>query len=231
MERVDTRHPIETPEGVSFSIQPAGPYVRIQAAAVDTIIRILAVVVAMIGFSLLGTLGTGLIFITIFTIYWAYHILFEMYWDGMTPGKRMYDLQVRNVDGTPVNWRGSILRNLLRLVDFLPAAYALGLAWMAGSKRFQRLGDLAGETVVCYRQDRRLPDAGQLPEVAPVDPPPGLTVEEQGTIVRYAARSRGWTRSRNQELADIAEPVTETDNPDEGAQRLQGMAKKILHGS
>ncbi|MFB6350760.1 MAG: RDD family protein, partial [Bradymonadaceae bacterium] len=129
------------------------------------------------------------------------------------------------------SWRGSILRNLLRLVDFLPAGYALGLVWMSGSERFQRLGDLAAGTVVCYRQKQLLPDAGQLPEVDPVDPPAGLTLEEQGTIVRYAVRSREWTRSRNQELAALTEPITGTSNPDEGLQRLRGMAKSILHGS
>lgn len=228
---VDTRQAIETPEGVTFSIQPAGPYARIQAAVIDALVRLLIVVLAMLLFGALGTLGGGLVFLTIFTVYWGYFILFEMFWDGMTPGKRIYDLQVRSVDGTPVSWHGSILRNLLRLVDFLPAAYAVGLVWMSGSKQFQRLGDLAAGTVVCHRQKQLLPDAGELPEAEPVEPPAGLTLEEQGTIVRYAVRSREWTRSRNQELAKLTEPITGTSNPDEGLQRLRGMAKSILHGS
>jgi len=226
---VDTRHAIETPEGVEFSVQPAGPYARLQAAVIDTIVRVLIVIVATIVFGLLGTLGGGLIFLTFFTVYWGYHILFEMYYDGMTPGKRMYDLRVCSVDGTPVNWRGSILRNLLRLIDFLPVGYTLGLICMSGSKRFQRLGDLAAGTIVCYQQKQLLPDAGQLPEVEPVEPPAGLTLEEQGAIVRYAVRSRNWTRSRNRELAEMAEPIIGTSNPDEGLQRLRGMAKSILH--
>ncbi|MFB6375991.1 MAG: RDD family protein, partial [Bradymonadaceae bacterium] len=78
---VDTRHAIETPEGVEFSVQPAGPYARLQAAVIDSIVRVLIVFIAMIVFSLLGTLGGGLIFLTIFTVYWGYHILFEMFHD------------------------------------------------------------------------------------------------------------------------------------------------------
>lgn len=44
--------------------------------------------------------------------------------------------------------RLSIIRNLLRAVDFLPLMYGFGLASMLLNKRFQRLGDLAANTVV-----------------------------------------------------------------------------------
>ncbi len=231
MERIDTRHAIETPEGVTFAIRPAGPYVRAQAAAVDTALRGAAIMIVMIVAGALGQIGQGLALIATFSIYWGYYIVFEMYFEGMTPGKRIFEIQVRSADGTPVNWRGSIVRNLLRLVDFLPFGYLAGLVSMSGSERFQRLGDLAGDTLVCYRPSGQLPNPTHLPDVDPVAPPARLSVDEQGAIVRFAARTRGWTPSRNRELATLAEPVTGTQEADEGVRRLQGMAVTILRGS
>lgn len=231
MSRIDTLHTVETPEGVDFHIRPAGPIARIQAATVDVVLRTLIFIFASIALGFLGTIGQGLMLITFFVIYWGYSIYFEMYFDGMTPGKRMLDLQVRNADGTPVSWRGSLLRNLLRVADFLPFGYVTGIVSILMTGRFQRLGDLAGDTVVCYRQEDELPGMGDLPEVEAIESPDQLTLDEQRAIVRFAARSKNWSVRRNRELARLVEPLTETSDPDEGIRHLQGVANAILHGS
>src|SRR5438876_382409 len=71
----------------------------------------------------------------------------------------------------------AIVRNLVRLVDFLPLYYAVGAVTMFVNQRGQRLGDLAAGTVVV--RDR---GAISLPELivasqrtaaaAPAAPPP-----------------------------------------------------------
>ena len=231
MERIDTRHTVETPEGVDFHIQPAGPVPRLQAAAVDLVIRLFAFFFIAFLFMSLGDAGFGVGLIAFFVLYWGYSIIFEMYFDGMTPGKRLYDLQVRNADGTPVSWRGSILRNLLRVVDFLPFGYSAGIVAMTATGRFQRLGDLAGDTVVCYRKDGELPDIGDLPKAESIKAPARLTLEEQRAIVKFAARSLKCNEDRTRELAEIAEPLTGESDPKEGVENLKGLANGILHGS
>jgi uncharacterized RDD family membrane protein YckC len=231
MERIDTAHTVETPEGVDFFIHPAGPIPRIQAAAIDVVLRFSAFgVVAMI-LGLLGKVGAGIILVVFFAFQWGYPIFFEMYFKGVTPGKRMYNLQVRSADGTPISWRGSILRNLLRVADFFPVAYVGGIATMAMTKRFQRMGDLAADTVVCYRRQDKMPTVAELPDVRPASTTRTLSVDEQAAIVRFAARSRHWNAERNEELAEILEELTGTSDPEEGVRELQGLANSILHGS
>lgn len=229
--RIDTRDTVETPEGVSFHIHPAGPVPRIQAAVVDLVIRLVIFLVTALIFGQLGAFGQGLMLIAFFLVNWGYPIYFEMYHRGMTPGKKIYDLQVRSADGTPVSWRGSVLRNLLRVADFLPFGYVGGICVMAGAKRFQRLGDLAADTVVCYRRDERMPDAEALPDAPAVRARERLTLEEQRAIVQFAYRSQQWNRDRNRELASVVEPLTDTEDADESIEYLQGLANGIVHGS
>ena len=53
-------------------------------------------------------------FITI----WAYYIVFELVWNGQSPGKRLTKLRVMQAEGRPVTLTGSMLRNLVRFIDF-----------------------------------------------------------------------------------------------------------------
>jgi len=54
------------------------------------------------------------------------------------------------MDGTPITLSESIIRNLVRLVDFLPAYYGVGVVAMFISSQARRLGDLAAGTVVVH---------------------------------------------------------------------------------
>lgn len=230
MSQLDTIQTIETPEGVEFDLYLAGPLARIWAALVDLGVRTAIYVLVAMPLALLGNFGQGLLLLTMFTVEWGYPIYFEMYRDGSTPGKRMMGLKVVNANGTPVSWKGSVLRNLLRAADFLPLGYALGIVAMAGTCRFQRLGDLAGDTLVCYRQGSEFALPRSLPEAAPVATPIALEVEEQRAIVRYAERSQHTGFARNAELARLVDPLTGTRSPAEGVARLQGLAQWITRG-
>lgn len=230
MNQLDTIQTIETPEGVEFEVHLAGPLPRMLAATLDLCIRGVIYVVMAIPLAFLGDVGMGLLLLAMFVLEWGYPIYFEMYQDGATPGKKVFDLQVVGADGTPINWHGSILRNLLRTADFLPAGYALGIIVMAATGRFQRLGDLAGDTVVCYRTTDALTNAGDLPEADPVTTAAQLTIEEQRAIVQFAERSKHWNYTRNAELARLVEPLTGTKNGPEGISFLQGLANWITRG-
>ena len=67
---------------------------------------------------------------------------------GATIGKRLLGLRVVMVDGTPVDWTSSIIRNILRIIDFLPVFYLLGAIFVWSTEKNQRIGDLGANTVV-----------------------------------------------------------------------------------
>jgi uncharacterized RDD family membrane protein YckC len=89
--------------------------------------------------------GVILAFFLIFTLYF---IVFELAMNGQTPGKRIVGLRVVKENGYPLNAIDVIVRNLVRLVDFFPVAYSLGLIVMLFNERSRRLGDYAAGTLV-----------------------------------------------------------------------------------
>jgi uncharacterized RDD family membrane protein YckC len=152
---------IQTPENVAFGYQVAGIGSRFLATLLDTLlIGILQVVVILVfilvlsGLDLLGeTIAAwvyALLGIVGFIFFWGYYIFFEMLWNGQSPGKRWVGLRVIRADGTPITLSESFIRNLTRLVDFLPAGYGIGIISMFLDKRSRRLGDLAAGTLVVH---------------------------------------------------------------------------------
>ena len=92
-----------------------------------------------------------LIFVFLLFIFlWGYYIYFEMVWNGQTPGKRWVGLRTIRADGTPAGASEFIIRNLIRLVDFLPVGYGVGLIVMFIHPQARRLGDLAAGTLVVF---------------------------------------------------------------------------------
>ena len=59
--------------------------------------------------------------IAIFLLDWFYYVFFETLWSGRSPGKRALKLRVVGQDGRSLTVLDSVLRNLLRAADFLPA--------------------------------------------------------------------------------------------------------------
>jgi len=145
---LDTARAVETPEGVTIDLRVAGPVPRALAFAIDFGIRALVYLGLAVGLATLGRFGTGVLLIAFFGLEWFYPVLFEVYGQGATPGKRMLGLRVVHDDGVPVGWSGAMIRNLLRAVDFLPFFYGCGLVSMLLTRDFKRLGDLAARTVV-----------------------------------------------------------------------------------
>jgi uncharacterized RDD family membrane protein YckC len=78
---------------------------------------------------------------------------------GATPGKRLAGLCVVRVDGTPLTLQAVLVRNVLRIIDWLPFLYVLGGTLTVFSANSQRLGDLAAGTTVVSRGDATEPGA------------------------------------------------------------------------
>lgn len=71
---------------------------------------------------------------------------------GGTPGKRILGMRIINAGGAKPGLGRALVRNLLRLIDFLPAGYLLGVLLVVFHKRKQRLGDIVAGTFVVGRQ-------------------------------------------------------------------------------
>ncbi|MEJ2507867.1 MAG: RDD family protein [Gammaproteobacteria bacterium] len=205
---LDTLRDIETPEGVELGLRAAGLPVRAMAWIIDFLIRFGIDVALVVALTPLGRFGVGLMFIAVFLNEWFYNVLFEVLRDGATPGKRSMGIKVVHDDGTPVGWSASLVRNLLRVADFLPTCYAFGIETMLLHRDFKRLGDIAGGTLVVYADSLSAPPA--LPEVRPEPAPLALSGTEQHALVRFAERANTLTPERAEELADILEPLTGT---------------------
>lgn len=77
----------------------------------------------------------------------GYHTLAEWRW-GKTIGKALVAIRVVGDDGRPVSLRSSAYRNVLRLLDWLPLFYVLGIVAIATSTERRRLGDRLASTAV-----------------------------------------------------------------------------------
>ena len=100
-----------------------------------------------------------------FLIYLAYFIVLEALW-SRTPGKYFQGLIVRKLDGGRCDWRASLIRGALRIIEVNPlllGGIPAGIVILS-SKRKQRLGDmLAGTVVVSNKLRWKGDDAEDLP--------------------------------------------------------------------
>ncbi len=212
---LDTQYFVETPEGVSVGLNLAGPYARIWAFLIDLLIRSVVYAVIWAGATFLmassmSKLTIGMLSIITFLIEWFFPVYFEMTTDGQTPGKKTLGLRVVHIDGTPINLSSSIIRNFLRVADFLPFLWLMGLFVMSAHPRFQRLGDLAAGTVVVHTRKKIIANTSE--DAPPLPPPIALTSEEQRGICAFAERSKQFSHARRIELAEHASTLSHAEN-------------------
>ncbi len=152
---------IETPENVELQRRLAGIGSRFIAGFVDNalifllylLLFFLLLVVGIhiednIGFSNAAEMWfVAVLILVAFLIYWGYFVLFEMWTNGQSPGKKYMKIRVVQTEGFGISFSSVVIRNLLRAVDAM-GIYAVAGITMFITKRIQRLGDLAAGTVV-----------------------------------------------------------------------------------
>lgn len=222
---LDTYREVVTPEGVALHLPAAGPVPRALAWGIDLAIRLGMLILLGMVLAILGQAGQGLYLIGLFLLFWAYPIVLESVWHGQTPGKKAMGLRVVSADGAPVGWLAAITRNLLRTIDMLPFGYAVGLAACLADPNARRLGDLVAGTLVVHTGGER--EHAPAPANEVFAPPVGLLPEEQAAVVSFGERAPQLTPSRQEELANLLEPVTGARGHS-GVQRLYGMANWLL---
>lgn len=222
---LDTTIRIVTPENIAFDYELAGPFPRLLAFLIDlaAIVGLCMALGNIYSFiaPLVGSAGVGFLFLAYFFVFWGYGGLFETFWNGQTLGKRALSLRVVSTSGLPINAAQAMLRNILRIagVFFLLAfgsavigLLSIGFFAMAATRRFQRLGDLAAQTMVVREKRHRLaPLRVASGELDAVDQQIPLAFEADGRLAEalgaYVARRGDVSPERRVELASIlAEP-------------------------
>ena len=128
------------------------------AVLLDSLIQgalyaVLFIVVALVlanPFASTRTWVIALGILVFFSIYWGYFTLFEIFWKGQTPGKRWAGIRVIKDSGRPINAFEAMSRNLVRIVDWLPGVYGVGVVTMMLDHKSRRLGDFVAGTLVVH---------------------------------------------------------------------------------
>jgi uncharacterized RDD family membrane protein YckC len=157
---------IRTPEGIAFPLLLAGPIIRFLAWFIDACCVSVGAIAAGFLFSALGLINrdfaNAMFILFYFFLSIGYAIFTEWRWRGQTVGKRLFRLRVMDVQGLRLQFSQIMIRNLLRFVDSLPFWYAIGGIVCFFSKRAQRLGDIAANTIVVRDPDLQEPDLSQV---------------------------------------------------------------------
>jgi uncharacterized RDD family membrane protein YckC len=187
---------VATPERVSFDYQVAGLGTRAIAQVLDLLIvggiliavYFVAVASAVAGSSaatLLAVIGS---FVTIFGYFWVS----ESLWSGQTIGKKAFRLRAVGDRGEPLTFAQAGIRNIVRIVDFLPYGYGVGLIVLFANGKGKRLGDLAAGTIVVKDSDHVW--LWQLPGAR--NPAPPIDAAGPATAVFAAASAAELTLRR-----------------------------------
>ena len=227
MAPLDTDVAIETPEHIVFHYRIAGPARRALGHVLDlfvcygvvVLLGVVVVLAAVGGGIETGELGAaakagmGLVLLALFAAQWVYFVVCEALF-GRSPGKMAVGVRVVTTSGRPIGWRAAALRNLLRAADLLPVGYVAGVASMALSSRFQRLGDLVAGTMVVVPDSARaarpleLSPPAEPRELASLADHVALDPDERSAIEMFLRRRHSLGAAREHELASmIAGPL------------------------
>lgn len=145
-----------TPEAVLLDFETAGVGTRLLARLLDTVIQIAMLFVLLFIFGILAIIGETVAFvmgaITLFLLFFGYPAIQETLW-GRTLGKRALRLRVVTVEGAPIRFGQAAIRSMLQVPDlFVPPGGAVAVISVLFTRRGQRLGDLAADTMVIREQ-------------------------------------------------------------------------------
>ncbi len=161
---------IETPENLELRLPLAGIGPRFLALFLDMLLQGVISTVLVSSFVLIGMFWLGndpsdsmfsgfviILILALMLVYFGYPLIFEWIWNGQTPGKRWAGIRVVSQDGLPLGIKEVVLRNILRMVDYLPSYGFVGLLAFMTTKNQQRIGDVVAGTVVVREFTSKVP--------------------------------------------------------------------------
>jgi len=245
------QYTIDTPENVTFSYDVAGIGSRFIGALVDTLLLLMLMLLINLTLALVASIGRwadglflevvqdgngwltnmlyALYILFNFVIIWGYYIVFELLWNGQTPGKRVAKTRVVQMNGNPVGFINVAIRNLVRIIDFMPSLYAVGLITMFVNRHARRLGDFAAGTMVIHAQSEislkslNVLSIDQIPAASSQHDKQELTPAQAALVMRYP-------KIRSLSLSDyelIREMLRRHDDGTASSQKLRRLSALI----
>lgn len=141
---------INTAQNVNITCKPAGLLYRILSTLIDYLIMggiFIIVMMVLHQFTVASKTRNTIQIITLIVLM-TYHLLFELFLNGQSPGKMAFRLRAVRADGRRLTFWDCMLRWVLRLVDITVSMGTVAMISIIVSSKMQRLGDLAAGTLV-----------------------------------------------------------------------------------
>ena len=204
---------IITGQYVRIDQTPASAGERLLALAIDDILLLLTVIGLFKLHDILHFTSELFVILLCAFIVGFYSLLCEIFNNGQSVGKRLMHLRVTHVDGSEPTIGSYLLRWLLYPID-LAFGGGLGLVFVFVTKNHQRLGDLAGGTMVIKEKDYRrlhvsLDEFDYLTkDYSPVYPQAAdLSLEQVNVITRTL---QTYNKEREARIAQLSRKVIDT---------------------
>lgn len=211
---------VRTPESIAFHYELAGLGSRFLALMVDQAIQILVLVAIFGALVLAGTrelaarhgapsvadkvtvsVAGAILIAIVFAVLFGYFIVFEAVWNGQTPGKRLLGLRVVRDGGYPLDFGASLIRNLIRVGEWVFGYYIIAAISAVLSPENKRLGDLAAGTIVVRDARLAAPSALTQRDETAYAATAYLSGEERVLIQRFLERRDALDEARRAEIA------------------------------
>lgn len=149
---------VNTSQHVTIDYPVAGLGERIAARLIDLALFLVLYILIMIGsvvtdLSIGSSSGANEVFILVVLIligasFVFYDLLFEIFMNGQSIGKKLMKIKVISLDGGQASMGQYMIRWLFRLVDFSLSAGLGGLICVAVTDKKQRIGDIVAGTIL-----------------------------------------------------------------------------------
>lgn len=141
---------ISTAHNIDVEYELAGLGSRLIAAVLDGVFTVAYILVCMWVMSKTGLMDSygflGLFVLGIPVM--LYHLLFELFMNGQSLGKRIMKIKVISLNGTQPSFGQYLIRWLFRLIDITISQGVVAVVAIAVTNKAQRLGDLVAHTTV-----------------------------------------------------------------------------------
>lgn len=176
----DYKIKINTPENTQLEFELAGIGNRFLAFLIDNLIiflfifiiyLIMGIIYLIFSDTILESIGEFFLALILFGVFFltfnGFFILFEFFWNGQTPGKRLLNIRVIRENGQPVGFIEVFIRNIFRIVDYMVGPY-----FVLFSKKEKRIGDYLTRTIIVKEKELSAPladfdEATEIKETIP----------------------------------------------------------------
>lgn len=211
---------VRTPESVEFRYELAGLGSRCIAMVLDTIAQVVVLLLIFWGiFSLASgagpsissasddkwatSIGIAIVVAIVFVVFYGYFILFEIFWNGQTPGKKLLGIRVVRDGGYPIDFGASFLRNVIRIGEQALFFYGVSAIVTLTSSENKRIGDYAAGTIVI--REAKSATTAEFLRATFADAPASsvvLSAQERQVVREFLERRDAFSWDRRRELAE-----------------------------